>query len=396
MKIYRVGGSVRDELMGLKPHDNDYVVVGSTPTEMESLGYKQVGKDFPVYLHPDTNEEYALARTERKSGLKHTDFETYFDPSVTIEEDLIRRDLTMNAIAISIDTHEIIDPYNGVEDIKNGVLRHISDAFGEDPLRVLRVARFTARFPRFDIAAETSILMKNIVDNGDLNHISPERIWEETKKAFLSSSPYNYLQCLNSIGALKILNLHTFSYKINTPAFIKIMNRLWYYTELMPNNNDNRLMIRVAVIYDSLSNWGDGNEELLKIPNHIMDFISFVNKYAYNLTHSMHFSPNAIISIMDEMNIKSKLQKFPNLLEMLLDVCDTLYPTEDSQPLDHGRNIRKFIRLVPAYFDTQHSLKFYMDDYEKYHNKPMPPDRIKTELNSIRISNIIKILNSHD
>jgi hypothetical protein len=201
MKVYRVGGSVRDSLMGLTPHDHDYVVVGATPAEMEALGYKQVGKDFPVFLHPDTGEEYALARKERKTGLKHTDFETVFDTSVTIEEDLLRRDLTINAIAVPYNFEgDIVDPFGGQEDIKNKIIRHVSEAFAEDPLRVLRVARFCARFKEFSLHDSTKELCKTMVENGDLNHLSKERIFEEFNKAAKGNNSWVFVYKLREFG----------------------------------------------------------------------------------------------------------------------------------------------------------------------------------------------------
>ncbi|SUC28369.1 Multifunctional CCA protein [Providencia rustigianii] len=174
MKIYLVGGAVRDKLLGLPISDRDYVVVGTTPEAMLAKGFQQVGKDFPVFLHPKTHEEYALARTERKIGAGYTGFSCYSAPDVTIEDDLLRRDLTINAIAQS-DTGELIDPYHGVKDLKNRVLRHVSDAFLEDPLRVLRVARFAARYYQqgFRVAPETMTLMQSMVETGELSHLTP-------------------------------------------------------------------------------------------------------------------------------------------------------------------------------------------------------------------------------
>lgn len=206
MKIYLVGGAVRDKLLGLPISDRDYVVVGTTPEAMLAKGFQQVGKDFPVFLHPKTHEEYALARTERKIGAGYTGFSCYSAPDVTIEDDLLRRDLTINAIAQS-DTGELIDPYHGVKDLKNRVLRHVSDAFLEDPLRVLRVARFAARYYQqgFRVAPETMTLMQSMVETGELSHLTPERVWVETHKAIMSHSPQVYFEVLRDCGALAVL-----------------------------------------------------------------------------------------------------------------------------------------------------------------------------------------------
>lgn len=206
MKVYLVGGAVRDKLLGLPISDRDYVVVGTTPEAMLAQGFQQVGKDFPVFLHPKTHEEYALARTERKIGSGYTGFSCYSAPDVTIEDDLLRRDLTINAIAQS-DTGELVDPHHGVCDLKNRVLRHVSDAFLEDPLRVLRVARFAARYyvQGFRVAPETMALMQSMSESGELSHLTPERVWTETHKALMSNSPQVYFEVLRECGALAVL-----------------------------------------------------------------------------------------------------------------------------------------------------------------------------------------------
>jgi tRNA nucleotidyltransferase (CCA-adding enzyme) len=206
MKTYLVGGAVRDQLMGLKPMDHDWVVVGATPAEMIAQGYRAVGSDFPVFLHPTTSEEYALARTERKSGHGYHGFTFHADPSVTLEEDLIRRDLTINAMAQ--DEHgQIIDPFNGQEDLANGRLRHVSDAFKEDPVRVLRIARYAARFHRwgFHIAHPTHKLMQQMVSDGEVDHLVPERVWQETVRALGEDAPQRFFEVLHSCGALKVI-----------------------------------------------------------------------------------------------------------------------------------------------------------------------------------------------
>lgn len=206
MQVYLVGGAVRDQLLGHPYHEKDYVVVGTTPEEMLKQGYQPVGKDFPVFLHPKTKEEYALARTERKQGQGYHGFEFFTAPHITLEQDLIRRDLTINAIAQDSEGH-LYDPYNGQQDIKNRILRHVSSAFIEDPLRVLRVARFAARYAQyqFTIAPETMHLMQNLVASGELNSLTPERIWKETSRALLEQHADVYFQTLRECGALKVL-----------------------------------------------------------------------------------------------------------------------------------------------------------------------------------------------
>ncbi|PTA89678.1 multifunctional CCA addition/repair protein [Kosakonia sp. H7A] len=206
MKSYLVGGAVRDSLLGLPVKDRDWVVVGATPEEMLNAGYQQVGRDFPVFLHPQSREEYALARTERKSGSGYTGFIVHAAPDVSLEQDLLRRDLTVNALAQDENGH-IIDPFNGQHDLRNRILRHVSPAFSEDPLRVLRVARFAARYAHlsFRIADETMSLMRAMTDAGELAHLTTERVWKETENALHARNPQVYFQVLRDCGALKVL-----------------------------------------------------------------------------------------------------------------------------------------------------------------------------------------------
>ena len=205
MHTYLVGGAVRDKLLGRPIKDRDWVVVGSTPKQMLALGYQAVGADFPVFLHPNTKEEYALARIERKVGAGYTGFSCDASSGVTLEEDLLRRDLTINAMAMD-NQGNIIDPYNGQQDLKHKLLRHVSAAFVEDPLRVLRVARFAARYHNlgFCIAPETLTLMQTIVANGELTTLSAERVWQETARSLMEIHPEVYFENLRSCGALAV------------------------------------------------------------------------------------------------------------------------------------------------------------------------------------------------
>jgi tRNA nucleotidyltransferase (CCA-adding enzyme) len=200
VKVFQVGGSVRDELLGLPVTDHDFVVVGSTPQEMVRLGFRPVGKDFPVFLHPQTHEEYALARTERKTGPGYTGFTVHAAPDVTLEQDLERRDLTINAIARDEDGN-LIDPFHGVDDLKAGILRHVGPAFVEDPVRVLRIARFAARFG-FPIAPETMELMRRMVAQGEVDHLVAERVWQELSRGLMEARPSLMLVALRECGAL--------------------------------------------------------------------------------------------------------------------------------------------------------------------------------------------------
>ena len=205
-RVYLVGGAVRDELLGRAHFDHDYVVVGATPADMLALGYKPVGKDFPVFLHPVTGEEYALARTERKTGPGYHGFSFHAAPDVTLEDDLARRDLTINAMARD-EAGALVDPYGGEKDLRDRLLRHVSPAFVEDPVRILRVARFLARFAPlgFRIAGETMALMRAIVANGEAAHLVPERVWAETRKALAEPAPAAFVRTLRECGALAVL-----------------------------------------------------------------------------------------------------------------------------------------------------------------------------------------------
>ena len=208
MQIYMVGGAVRDKLLGRPVNDHDWVVVGATPEQMLALGYLPVGRDFPVFLHPDTREEYALARTERKSGTGYRGFEVHSAPDVTLEEDLSRRDLTINAIASSADRSRaagLFDPYSGVQDIEARVLRHVTDAFREDPVRILRVARFAARFTDFTVAPETMQLMREMVAHGEADHLVAERVWQELARGLMEEQPSRMFEVLRECGALEVL-----------------------------------------------------------------------------------------------------------------------------------------------------------------------------------------------
>ena len=201
MRCYVVGGAVRDALLGRPVQDHDWVVVGATPEEMLARGFRPVGKDFPVFLHPRTGEEYALARTERKSGRGYKGFAVHAAPDVTLEQDLLRRDLTINAIAQDEDG-TLIDPYGGRADLAQRVFRHVSPAFAEDPVRILRVARFAARFGDFSVAAETLALMRAMVADGEVDHLVPERVWQELARGLMEASPSRMIGVLRDCGAL--------------------------------------------------------------------------------------------------------------------------------------------------------------------------------------------------
>ncbi|WER46235.1 multifunctional CCA addition/repair protein [Cupriavidus sp. WKF15] len=207
MQVYAVGGAIRDELLGKPSQDRDYVVVGATPAAMEAAGYKPVGKDFPVFLHPRTKEEYALARTERKTAMGYKGFAFYCEPDVSLEDDLVRRDLTINAMARAVDADgnlvgPVIDPHGGQRDLAARQFRHVSDAFAEDPVRILRVARFAARFHEFTVAPETVALMRRMVDAGEVDALVSERVWQELARGLMEARPSRMFEVLRECGAL--------------------------------------------------------------------------------------------------------------------------------------------------------------------------------------------------
>jgi tRNA nucleotidyltransferase (CCA-adding enzyme) len=271
MKIYAVGGAIRDTLMGLPVHDIDYVVVGSNVDEMIAKGFRPVGKDFPVFLHPETQAEYALARTERKTGQGYKGFHFYADPSVTLEQDLERRDLTINAMAQEVGPDgkqfgPIIDPYNGQEDLAAKVFRHVSDAFAEDPLRLLRIARFAARFPEFRIASDTMSALNVIVQAGELNTLSAERIWQELARGLVAAKPMHMFQVLLNTGATKPLLPNLLTAKLAEEPFRELL--IEHY-ETSGNSLEERCAITLmALPVSEIRSWA----ECVRMPIEVRDF----------------------------------------------------------------------------------------------------------------------------
>ena len=235
LDCYLVGGAVRDELLGRAVVDRDWVVVGSTPKQMEALGFIQVGRDFPVYLHPDSHDEYALARTERKRGSGHRGFVVDADPTVTLIEDLCRRDLTINAIAKS-PTGELIDPHQGVADLQTKTLRHVSSAFAEDPLRVFRVARFAAQLPEFQLAPDTRTMMRDMSVAGDLQTLSAERVWQELNKALAGAAPARFFAVLADCEGL-VDWLPELAGQLDRLTFSAVMEPTAHFAELPLDEN---------------------------------------------------------------------------------------------------------------------------------------------------------------
>ncbi|MHB1116833.1 multifunctional CCA addition/repair protein [Sideroxydans sp.] len=337
MQVYCVGGAVRDCLLGLPVQDHDWVVVGSTPEEMEARGFKPVGSDFPVFLHPDTHEEYALARTERKTAAGYKGFNIYASPDVTLEQDLLRRDFTVNAIAQ--DEHgNLIDPHNGQADLKAGVLRHVSDAFAEDPVRILRGARFAARFG-FTIAPETLALMRAMVANGEVDALVAERVWQELARGLMERHPSRFFLTLRECGALKkILPEVDALFGVPQPVHhhpevdcgVHVMMVLDDTAKL-----ERSLEVRFAALGHDLGKATTPEETLprhigheqrsidlvqavctrLRVPSDCRDLALLVAQFHSNIHRARDLRPDTIVKLFDRCDLWRKPERFERILE---------------------------------------------------------------------------------
>ena len=341
MRTFRVGGAVRDALLGLPVHDEDWVVVGATPDQMIEAGYLPVGKDFPVFLHPETREEYALARTERKTGRGYHGFAFHAAPDVTLEQDLGRRDLTINAIAQAGDG-ALIDPYGGQRDLRARVLRHVTEAFREDPVRILRVARFAARFSGFTLAPETLELMRVMVEDGEADHLVPERVWQELARGLMEAKPSRMFDVLRECGALA--------------RVLPEVDRLWgvpqradYHPEVdtgvhnmmvldMSARLDAPLPVRFACLTHDLGKGTTPQEILpkhigheqrsakllrtvcnrLRVPNDCRELADVVAREHGNIHRSHEFGAGAIVRLLERCDAFRKPQRF----ELVLLACE--------------------------------------------------------------------------
>ncbi len=342
MKTYLVGGSVRDELLGLPVKDHDFVVVGASPEEMERQGYRPVGKDFPVFLHPQTHEQYALARTERKISLGYKGFEVFASPQVTLQEDLARRDLTINSIAKD-EAGNIIDPFNGVADLEAGILRHVSPAFSEDPVRILRAARFAARFS-FRIAPETLALMSEMVHNGEVDALVPERVWQELARGLMEDNPSRMFYVLRECGALaRILPEVDVLFGVPQPAHahpeidtgLHIMLAIDHAAE-----KNYSLPVRFATLTHDLGKgttppeeWPRhiGHEarsidltrnlcERIRIPKDSRDLALLVARYHGNVHRAEELKPSTLADILQAVDAYRKPERFEEFLQAC--ACD--------------------------------------------------------------------------
>ena len=331
MQIYLVGGAVRDALLGLPVQDRDWVVVGSTPEELTALGYLPVGKDFPVFLHPDTKEEYALARTERKTARGYRGFEVHTAPNVTLEEDLARRDLTINSIAAHVRSNwaadrflnnfegfeTLIDPFGGQADLNAKVLRHVTDAFREDPVRILRVARFAARFADFSVATETMQLMQAMVDDGELDSLVAERVWQELARGLMEKKPSRMFEVLRTCGALQKLLpeiklgsdsnliLDTAA-QLNAPLPVRFACLMNHKLESDPN------LIRSVC-------------ERLRVPVDCKELADVVTREHGNIHRSTDFDATALTRLLERCDAFRKPQRFADVLL----ACECIFRGEE-------------------------------------------------------------------
>ena len=320
MKTYRVGGSVRDELLGRTVADRDYVVVGATPQAMRALGFRSVGRDFPVFLHPDTHEEYALARTERKKGPGHRGFEFHASPEVTLEEDLARRDLTINAMART-EGGALVDPFGGERDLRAGVLRHVGPAFAEDPLRVLRVARFSARFG-FQVAPETQALMRSIVASGELATLSRERIWQELSRALMERTPSRFISTLRECGALAAVLPEVDALFAATSWHSVALERLEALDHAAAA--DEPLVVRYAVLAGALAESPRGRllradrlSARVNAPADCRDLARLAARFGHRVERAESLSATAILELLLAVDALRR----PERLQGLLHVC---------------------------------------------------------------------------
>jgi len=312
MNIYRVGGAVRDALLGLRVQDIDYVVIGSTPDEMIAAGYKPVGKDFPVFLHPKSKAEYALARTERKSAPGYHGFIFHCAPDVTLEQDLQRRDLTINAMAVRADDKSnkvIVDPFGGQRDLAAKVFRHVSDAFAEDPVRILRVARFAARFAEFSVAPETMQLMLTMVTAGEVDALVPERVWQELSRGLMEAHPARMLQVLHDSGALAriIPEFEQHWSKATLPDQLEVIE--------FAAQNQQSLAARWAALCVAAS----ANCELicdrLKVPADIRDIAFIASREHRRIKDSETLSAELIIGLLERCDAFRRPERFGEILQ---------------------------------------------------------------------------------
>lgn len=436
MKKYIVGGAVRDKLLGKTPNDIDYVVVGSTPEEMIDLGFEEVGADFPVFLHPITRDEYALARTERKTGLGYNDFETNADKKITLEEDLSRRDLTVNAMAMD-ENGVLIDLFGGQKDLKNKQLRHVSPAFRDDPLRIIRIARFCAKMKGFTIAPETKTMLQEMVANGEIDHLTPERIWKDFEKAMVSDDPARFLEALDEVGALKVILPEIYKmkgipqrrdYHAEGDVYIHVLMVLREATELSKDLPDkDKMLVRMSallhdigkaytpahLLYDEYgaekgSHFGHDDEKLvtskikaiserMRMPKDIEGFCIDVAMMHQRVHTISKMSPKGITKMLNELNIRQKAgpgneERYINnfLMSCYADSLGRKVLENDmvvDPPVEYPQQdlFRKYFK---EYANCSTELQSWIKEYSARNDKAPQGELIKDKLHSIRVNKI--------
>ncbi|MDO8714819.1 MAG: polynucleotide adenylyltransferase [Polynucleobacter sp.] len=352
MKIYAVGGAIRDTLMGLPVHDIDYVVVGSSVEGMIALGYRPVGKDFPVFLHPETQAEYALARTERKTGKGYKGFMFYADPTVTLEQDLERRDLTINAMAQEVGEDgqwigPILDPYNGQEDLAAKIFRHVSDAFAEDPLRLLRIARFAARFPEFTVAPETMDALKAIVQSNELSALSAERIWQELARGFTAIKPMRMLQVLLDTGAAKTLLPSAFTVNLAKEEYREDL--IAHFHAVDSGLEDRCAVVLMHLPANEIRSWA----ECVKIPNDVRDFSEIFSELNLLIEKTAHTTGGAyqavdVLAWFNRADVWRKPERGHALLKLAQQIGLPVTVLIDAVQKAQSLNTAEIIAGVPA------------------------------------------------
>jgi tRNA nucleotidyltransferase (CCA-adding enzyme) len=354
MKTYLVGGAVRDILMGLEPKDRDYVVVGGSPEELLAKGFKAVGAEFPVFLHPETHEEYALARTERKTGPGYNGFAVQFHPSITLEEDLGRRDLTINAIAMESNGcyH---DPYKGEQDIKDKILRHVNaDAFKEDPVRVLRIARFAARYQHFAVHWETMALCQQMSEDGELNHLTQERVWKELEKGIMEDDPSRMFDVLWSVNALEVIlpEVDALANDFHNALEFHTTDSLTVTQWAMNRAADQKLPleVRFAILLHKLS--ADDVKAVcdrLKVPNECRELaIALRNEYP-NVKRASELTADGLIGILKNLDAFRRPERFESVLRAI----ECIEHVTDREGLDYQK--LEVMRLVKQACDAVNS-----------------------------------------
>lgn len=440
-KKYIVGGAVRDKLLGKKPNDIDYVVVGATPEDMLTLGYEQVGADFPVFLHPETNDEYALARIERKNGVGYQGFDVVFDKNVTLEDDLGRRDLTINAMAED-ENGNIIDPFGGQKDLLDKKIRHVSSAFKDDPLRILRVARFCAKMPEFTIAPETRDMLREMVDNGEIDHLKSERIWKEFEKAMTSEKPSRFIEAMQEVDALKIILPEIYKmigvpqrkdYHAEGDVYVHTLMVLDEATKLSKDLPEkDKILVRLGallhdvgkaetpshLLYDEYgvekgNHFGHDDKTLvtkiiLKISNRMTmpkvyeEFCLDVAAYHQRVHGITNMSAKGVTKMFNELGIRQKAGpgNEQNYVDNLMMTCyaDSLgrkilkdgiildAPTEYKQE----ELFRKYFQEYSSK-ECSNDLQKWIKDYTDRNEKKPEGELIKTQLHSIRVGRIGKV-----